>query len=544
LRFREAHAVTVNARRQRATATSQKDETMTCSAGSRRNVVLWGVALGAVLTTSSAAFAQAPAAPPQPVPTQSPVQAGPSAEQAEPELAPVPEPPSAVSPQRIGLEEAAPQQVTRGPVADPPGAQNAKPEDDDDDDDDDRGNGNGNQATDSKRDDVTGVSPQSSGFDGDAWGDDSSQMAAGPLTFRLALQTRYRETFTEPSGNMRTGIPLREDVLAQEADGFALQRFLLRMAVTPKPWLSFKGTLDFAKLRGSDVSNVLKQAFATLRPVPERVELNVGVFKIPYSILELDPVSQYELTDFGDSNELINDLGFAGRDVGVSVLFAPLPKPKWARLVVSAFRGHAKDEHSSPLGVLAARIESKPWVKGLRFGASVVGMPFSQSYKQPFETSSKDVLPNPPDQAYPREQRWDNGKAYGADISYTRKRFTVRVEGLLGDRVDVDQRYGARSYSAIWGLVAYRFKIGKIGLMPAARVEFMDADTEHDTGGRRILSLGLNVLYKRTVRFVFDVSRTDVQGNTPVIEQPTPLPYYPYMALDNTRVTAQLQLEL
>jgi hypothetical protein len=35
-----------------------------------------------------------------------------------------------------------------------------------------------------------------------------------------------------------------------------------------------------------------------------------------------------------------------------------------------------------------------------------------------------------------------------------------------------------------------------------------------------------------------------VQANTAVIEQPTPLPYVPYMALDNTRVTGQLQIEL
>jgi hypothetical protein len=360
----------------------------------------------------------------------------------------------------------------------------------------------------------------------------------------LALQTRYRETWPAASGNMQPGIALREDVLAQDDDGFKLQRFLMRMAVTPKPWLSFKGTLDFGKLRGSNVSDVIKQALATLRPYEKRLEIYVGVFKIAYSILELDPVARYELTDFGDANELINNMGFAGRDVGIAVMFAPLPKPKWMRIVLGTFRGRAENEHSSPFGVMAARVESKPWVKGFRIGASVVGMPSAVSYKQPFETSSRDVLPNPPDPLYPRELRWDSGIAYGADISYTRKRFSFRMEGLLGDRVDVDQRYNARSYSALWALVAYRFKVGRIGLMPAARIEFMDADREHDTGGRRILSFGLNVLYKRSVRFVLDVSHTAVQANTAVIEQPTPLPYVPYMALDNTRVTGQLQIEL
>jgi hypothetical protein len=46
------------------------------------------------------------------------------------------------------------------------------------------------------------------------------------------------------------------------------------------------------------------------------------------------------------------------------------------------------------------------------------------------------------------------------------------------------------------------------------------------------------------VRFVIDVTHTAVQGDTPVLDQPLPLPYYPYLALDSTRLTAQLQLEL
>lgn len=482
-------------------------------------------ALSVVLTalSSATARAQEPAPIVQPAP-ESPAVADPQPAAAEPARAP-----------KL-MPAAAPAQVASSNKA------TAKNEDDDDDDDDN----SSTSAAEPRRDEQLGVSRQSSSFDGDAWGDEGSQLTAGPLTFRLALQTRYRETFAANSANMTPTIALREEVLTQDNDGFRLQRFLLRMAVTPPtmPWLSFKGTLDFAKLRGSNVSNVVKQALATLRPYEKRLEIYVGVFKIAYSILELDPVARYELTDFGDANELINYLGFAGRDVGAAVMFAPLPKPKWMRIVLGTFRGRAEDENSSPFGVLAARIESKPWVKGFRVGVSMVGMPSYVSFKQPFETSSKDVIPNPPDSNYPRELRWDKGVAYGADISYTKKRFSVRVEGLIGDRVDVDNRYNARSFMSIWGLVAYRFKVGPIGLMPAARVELTDTDREHDTGGRRILTFGLNVLYKDNVRFVLDVSRTDVQDNTPVIEQPRPLPYIPYSALDTTRVTGQLQLEL
>jgi hypothetical protein len=161
-----------------------------------------------------------------------------------------------------GAEVAAPPPAAapEPPAAPPPSAADAAAEaKDDEEDDDDKRNANG-----PRQEEVTSVSPQASGFDGDAWGDDGSQMNAGPLSFRLALQTRYRETWPVASGNMQPGIALREDVLAQEGDGFKLQRFLMRMAVTPVPWLSFKGTLDFAKLRGSNVDDVVKQALATL----------------------------------------------------------------------------------------------------------------------------------------------------------------------------------------------------------------------------------------------------------------------------------------
>jgi hypothetical protein len=381
-------------------------------------------------------------------------------------------------------------------------------------------------------------------FEGDPWGDEGGAPAtAGPLSFRVLLQPRYEHTFAESSKNPRFGYAVREDVLVTDGDGFSLQRFFFRIAAEPTPMLEFKAILDFAKLRGSDVENVLKQAYATLKPLPKRVEIAAGVFKLPYSILELDPVARYELTDLGDADNFIKNLGFAGRDVGVEVMVAPLPKPRHLRLMLGAFRGHAKDEHASPLGAVGARVESKPF-KWLRVGADVVGLPFSYSYKQPFETSGKEVLPNPPDPLYPREQRWDSGKAYSADITFTRKRLMLRVEGMLGDRVDVDQRYGARSFMGVWALAAYRFWFGPIRLMPAARIEWLDTDREHSVGVRRAITLGVNVLFSKTVRFVVDVTRTDLEGNTPVIEQPQPLAATPYLDLDNTRVTAQLQLEI
>jgi hypothetical protein len=381
-------------------------------------------------------------------------------------------------------------------------------------------------------------------FEGDAWGEEGPGPATvGPLSFRVLLQPRYEHTFAESSQSMRFGYPIREDVLVHEGDGFSLQRFFFRIAADPSPLVSFKAILDFSKLRGSDVSNVLKQAYATLKPIPKHVEIAAGIFKLPYSILELDPVARYELSDLGATDNFIRALGFAGRDAGVELMVAPLEKPRHLRLLLGAFRGHAKDEHASPLGAVGARIESKPF-KWLRLGVDVVGMPFSQDYKQPFETSGKELLPNPPDPLYPREQRWDSGKAYSADITYSRERLTLRAEGMIGDRVDIDRRYDARTFWGVWALAAYRFWVGPIRLMPAARIEWLDTDREHSVGVRRAISVGVNVLFSKSVRFVVDVTRTDVEGGTPVIEQPLPLAAIPYLDLDSTRVIAQLQLEI
>jgi hypothetical protein len=393
---------------------------------------------------------------------------------------------------------------------------------------------------------TTAVEPETSShdFEGDPFGDATPpELVAGPISLRVLLQTRYGHTFAAGSSNPGPGYALREDNLVHAGDGFDLQRFFFRIAADPTPQLGFKAILDFAKFDGGSVSSVLKQAYGTVAPIPRHVEIAAGIFKLPFSILELDPIARYELSTLGDADDFIKNLGFGGRDVGVEVMIAPLPKPKLLRVMLGAFRGHASDEHASPVGAIGARVESKP-IKGLRVGVDVVGMPHGADYKRPFDTSNKDVLPMAPDPLYPREQRFAAGKAYSADVTFSRWHTTLRVEGMLGDRVDIDTRYDARRFWAVWGIAAYRFRVGPIHLMPAARVEWLDGDRDHAGGLRRELALGLNVLFSKRIRLLFDVANTSVQSNTPVVQQPSPLAANPYLDLSNTRVVAQLQLSI
>lgn len=378
---------------------------------------------------------------------------------------------------------------------------------------------------------------------GDPWGDGQKGIAVGPLTLRFLLQTRYVATFAERSTNQRPSYVVREEYIAQRGDGWKVNRLFFRIAAEPSPHLGAKMILDFAELLSGNADGVVKQAYVTLRPFPKRLEIQAGVFKLPYSIMELDAIAQYTLADLGQTDALIKDIGFAGKDIGVMVTGAPLPKKKLLRASLGIFRGHSHDEHDSPVGAVGARLESRP-IKGLRLGVDWVEHPFDVTYNRPFETGSKDILPNPPDPAYPLSRTWTRGRAWSADVTFDRWKTLVSVEALIGNRVDYDERFGANTFAAIWAIASYRFRVGRIQVMPAARIEFLDADREHRTGLRRAISGGVNVIFTKSVRTLVDVTRTDVDPQTPALDPPLPLVIPPYYELDSTRVTAQLQVAM
>lgn len=389
------------------------------------------------------------------------------------------------------------------------------------------------------------VQPPAPGADvapGDPFGD-AGGVGLGGITLRVLLQTRYTGTFAPDSDNPRASYAARDDNRVHDGDGFGLNRFFVRIGADPLPQLGFKAIVDFAELVNDNADSAVKQAYATIRPVPKRFEITAGMFKLPYSTLELDPSARFELADFGEADDLVKDLGFAGRDLGVQVLAAPLSKAKWLRVSAGTFRGHAHDEHASPFGAIGGRVETKP-LKGLRIGADVVGMPRTLTYLRPFDRSSKDVLPNPPDPLYPRAQQWRKGVAYSGDVGYQHKRFAIRGEVMYGDRVDTYTSYGAKTFAGAWAVVSYRIPIGSIRLMPALRAGLLDADRQHDVGLRRELSAGLNMLFLEGARLLLDVTRTDVQSQSPLLDQPKPLQDPPYYELDHTRVVLQLQVQI
>lgn len=375
---------------------------------------------------------------------------------------------------------------------------------------------------------------------GDPWGDVGS---GGALSLRALFQFNYRSTFGAHSTNERASYAVREEWLAEEGDGFFINRLFLRVGSDPSRYVGFKAVFDFAELLDNDPEDVVKQAYATLRIIPDRIELSLGMFKIPLSILELDASSRWEFADYGPVDSLLVDSGYAGRDLGGMLTVSPLKKAKRLRISGGAWRGHAKDEHDSPCGTVGARIEAKP-NKHFRFGASYVQKLKAIVYNRPFETSDKDELPDPPDPLYPAQKRWDSGRSATVDAMFKMKGFMLRGEGVYGDRVDVDTRYGAETFWAGWGLMAYKIEFTHVSFLPAVRVEWIDADREHPVGVQRQLSGAITALFLDRVRFLVDVTQTDVQAGTPMLNQPKPIQLDPYMELDNIRLSVQLQVEL
>lgn len=366
---------------------------------------------------------------------------------------------------------------------------------------------------------------------------------AGPIDLKVMLQVRYAARLVDSSTSPRADYVTREEYLAHQGEGWRLHRLFLRLGAEPSASWSFKTILDFAELAQGHVASSVKQAYVDLHPLGKGANLLAGVLKLPFSSMGLDPIADYELANLGISDDLIKAEGYAGRDVGAELVAAPLHKPRHLKLLAGAFAGHSHDEHASPVGAVGARVQSEP-LKGLQLGVGAVRLPWNLSYQRPFDTSSKDVLPSPPDPFYPTAQYWRPGTATGVDVGLERWHLRVRTEALIGDRTDVANAYGAEHFAALWALVAYRFRAGPLHFMPAARAEWLDAARDHPGGIRKQLSLAWSTSSSKDIRFVLDATRVLVEDHSPLLDQPKPLQADPYLELSRTELTAQLQVQL
>lgn len=378
---------------------------------------------------------------------------------------------------------------------------------------------------------------------GDAWGSSKGELGIRGLSFRFLTQTQYRQSFGVKSNNADETYRVPEETLAKSSDGWGLSRLFFGITAEPSKYLHLKMLTDFAALRSNDASKSVKQAYAELRPIPKHLTISAGILKLPFSIHELDPIAHYEFTHAGPTNDFLTRTDFAGRDIGASVTVSPLEKKRYLQVTLGAYRGQAKNENASPLGSIGARVESELF-KGIRIGAGTVIQPKTVVDLRPLDTSSKNLLANPADPAYPRAATWKKGAAYGADLTIEQFGLMVRGEAMMGTRVDYDTRYGADQWAAFWAIAAYKFDAGPIKLEPAVRAEYFDTDFKHEGGLYRFFMFALGTHFNSNTKLILEVGRQIVQDNTPVIEQPRPLREVPYNALNATNFTGRLQILL
>jgi hypothetical protein len=354
------------------------------------------------------------------------------------------------------------------------------------------------------------------GTSGDAF---SNGGQSETLSFRILTQARYADEWyiTQPRDNATDAA--RDIANATENDGWRMNRLFLRAVAKPRKWIQARLLVDFAELRWGNRRNTVKLAYVIVRPF-QRTRVTVGYFKRSYSLLELLPIADFEFADVGPTDEVIKELGFGGRDMGALVQVEPLPTKRWLNVSVGVFAGDSEGRFATVAGVVTGRLESRP-VRRLRLGADA-------SYRP------RRTLAFAEDTAdFKGVDFLDRGGAVSADVTLDIGRMELRAEGLYGKRTDMMSRYndgttfylgdcpgGLCHWLAGWGLVTYRFPVGKrSALMPAFRAEWLEMNREQSSGKRTYLTGAVNYDLTPELRLLVDVTWRRIQPASQALSQ-------------------------
>jgi len=381
------------------------------------------------------------------------------------------------------------------------------------------------------------------GTTGDPFGD---AYRGEPLSFRLLMQARFADEWTV-SQSRPNPIEVDRDIAnATENDGWRMNRLFLRVIAKPRKWVQGRLLLDFAELRWGSRRGTVKLAYMVFKALP-RTRITVGLFKRPYSLLELLPIADFEFADVGPTDEVIKETGFGGRDMGAMVQVEPLPVKRWMNVSAGVFAGDAEGSFATFAGLMAARIESRA-LRVVRLGGDVSWRPRRTPIliEDTVDYKGVDFL--------------DRGAAISGDVTLAVGRIEVRAEGLYGKRVDMMSRLndgsgfyvgdcptGLCHWLAGWGLVTYRMPIGKRSvLMPAARAEWLEMNREQHLGKRTYLTGAVNLDLTPELRFLVDVTWRHVQPQSQSLNQLNEFITFGSAIYDlsGTRMTLQAQLRI
>lgn len=253
--------------------------------------------------------------------------------------------------------------------------------------------------------------------------------------------------------------------------------------------------MELAGIAGGDEDIPLRDAYVRLAPV-KWLRFTMGQFKKPFSRAELRAYSKLEFIQRGIGNAFMSrDLGFGGRDVGISV-GGRLPAVLGLRYDLGVFNGDGPNaEESDPKGGkdFAGRVELNPW-KALSVGANV-------SVKT-YNTVKKPDKP---------VQTWMAGADVVVDPGL------VRLDGelLWGENHSIVRR--PMAWSAL-GAVSRSLRLGtvdgmKLRVEPMFRFEYIKPDSE--LAGTAVLAYtpGVNVKLGDFLRLMADLEFRRAEGS-------------------------------
>ncbi len=360
-------------------------------------------------------------------------------------------------------------------------------------------------------------------------------------SFRLLLHTMNRATFPTIDGPTEAE-RARDRSNALRNDGWALDRAILRVGMRPTRAVEARVQLDFAELLRGRERKALKLAFADLELVKKRLWLVAGFVKRPFSLLELRALSEFEFADAGPTDDLIKELGFGGRDVGVLLRARPLPKKKLLQISAAVMSGEAAGEFRTPVGLVVLRAESELG-RTVVVGVDTAIRPLGTRALYGGDDVPVDFL--------------DSGAAMSADLTWTPGDLSVRAEFLHGKRTDLlsmgrgdagvkgDCTAGGCHFVAGWVMASYAIPFApRWRLLPALRVEALDVTTGRAGGGQLGLSAALNVDLGATVRGLVDFTQRWVEPGTQALSQLNEVILTPIREQGGSTLSVRLQVVL
>lgn len=360
-------------------------------------------------------------------------------------------------------------------------------------------------------------------------------------SFRLLLHTLNRATFPALDAATATERALdRSNALRN--DGWSLDRALLRIGVRPTAALSARLQVDFAELIRSRERRTVKLAFADLELVKKRLWVVAGLVKRPFSLLELRPLTEFEFADAGPIDDLIKELGYGGRDVGLLLRARPLPKKKLLQLSAAVMAGEAAGEFRTPVGLVVVRAESE-LTRDLVVAIDGALRPVATRALYGGDDVPVDFL--------------DSGAAMSADLTFTPGDLAVRAEILYGKRTDLlsmgrgdaglagDCKAGGCHFVAGWVMTSYALSLTpRWRLLPALRFEALDVTTGQAGGGQLGFTAAVNLDFGPEIRALVDFTQRWVEPGTQALSQLNEVILTPIREQGGSTLSLRLQVVL